>query len=291
MRSTKLTAAAIAAACIASLFAANAASAGVVTIGSPLNGSFSWPGVVTGPTTYANARLADPAAPLVSPVDGTVIRWRLSEGFLGGPFKLEVIRPGGDGDWGVGGPLSAPVSGSGPSFPTDLPIKKGEGIALNAGANSYLGIRLSPATKEAGFVEFDPQLNPANNSGRFSGYMYHQEIGFNADVLPAPTVSGISTASGPATGGTKVTISGTDFAEVTAVSFGATAAASYRVESETRIVATVPAGKPSTTVGVSVTTVAGTAKAPTRFAYAAAPSKAAKPGKGKKKNKGNGKHS
>ena len=48
---------------------------------------------------------------------------------------------------------------------------------------------------------------------------------------------------------------------------------------------------PSTTVGVSVTTVAGTAKAPTRFAYAAAPSKAAKPGKGKKKNKGNGKHS
>jgi hypothetical protein len=285
MRSAKSTAVAIAVACIASLFAATAASAGVVTIGSPLKGSFSWPGEVTLPTTYVNARLADPTAPLVSPVDGAVIRWRLSEGFIGGPFQLEVIRPGGEGDWGVGGPLSAPVPGSGPSFATDLPIKKGEGIALNAGANAFLGTRLSPATKEAAFVEFTPQLTPANNSAQFSQYIYHQEVGFNADVLPAPTVGGISTASGPATGGTKVTISGTDFAKVTKVSFGATAAASYKVESETRIVATAPPGKPSTTVGVSVTTLAGTAKAPTRFAYAAAP-KAAKPGKGKGKQEG-----
>jgi hypothetical protein len=59
----------------------------VVTIGSPLKGSFTWPAVVVQPTTYANGTLSNPAAPLVSPVDGAVIRWRLSEGFFGGPFR------------------------------------------------------------------------------------------------------------------------------------------------------------------------------------------------------------
>lgn len=276
MRSTKLSALAIAAACVASLFAATAANAAVVTIGSPLSGSFTWPALVVQPTTYVNGTLANPAAPLVSPVDGAVIRWRLSEGFGGGPFQLEVVRPGGEGDWGSGA-ISAPVNGSEGSFATNLPIKKGEGIALNAAAG-FLGARLSSATQGADFFEWAPQLTPTHDAGRYTNFVFHQELGFNADVLPAPTVSGISAPLGAVAGGTKVTITGTDFAKVTKVSFGAAAAASYKIESEGKIVATAPPGNPSATVGVSVTTVAGTAKAPTRFAYAAPPSK---PRKGK----------
>lgn len=285
MRSTKLSALAIAAACVASLFAATAADAAVVTIGSPLKGSFTWPAVTVQPTTYVNGTLSNPAAPLVSPVDGAVIGWRLSEGFGGGPFQLEVISPGGQSDWGSGA-ISAPVSGSEGGFATNLPIKKGEGIALNAAAGSFLGARLSSATQNADFLEWSPALTPTHDAGPYTGFVFHQELGFNAEVLPAPTVAGISAPLGATAGGTKVTITGTDFAKVTKVSFGATAAASYKIESEGKIVATAPPGNPSATVGVSVTTVAGTAKAPSRFAYAAPP-KPGKPGKGK--NRGGGK--
>lgn len=270
------------AASLGALLTAGSASAAVVTIGSPLKGSFTWTAAATGPTTYVNGRLANAAAPLVSPVDGAVIRWRLSEGFVGGPFQLEVIRPGGLGDWGSGA-ISAPVTPSGPSYATNLPIKKGEGIALNAAASSLLGVRLSPATQGAEFFEWAPPLTPTNDAGPFTDYMFHQEIGFNADVLPAPTVAGISTATGAATGGTKVAITGTDFTKVTKVSFGATPAASYVVESEGKITATAPAGSPAQSVGVYVTTVAGTASAGNKFTYA--PKLAAKPGKGKKKKK------
>lgn len=98
-------------------------------------------------------------------------------------------------------------------------------------------------------------------------------------MLPVPTITAVSVPLGAVTGGTQVTITGTDFTKVTKVSFGAKAASSYKVESEGKIVATAPAGNPSAAVGVYVTTVAGTAKAATQFAYAAPPSKAAKSSK------------
>ena len=53
-----------------------------------------------------------------------------------------------------------------------------------------------------------------------------------------------------------VTISGSDFADVSAVSFGGLPAASYSVDSESRIVARSPAAPPGP-VDVTVTTVAG----------------------------------
>ena len=42
--------------------------------------------------------------------------------------------------------------------------------------------------------------------------------------VPAPRLTGISASSGPATGGTSMTITGTGFTGVTAVRFGSTAA-------------------------------------------------------------------
>jgi hypothetical protein len=258
---------------------AGSASAAVVTIGSPLKGSFTWPAIAATPTTYANGTLANPAAPLVSPVDGTVIRWRLSEGFLGGPFQLEVVSPGGQGNWGSGA-ISSPVTPGGSSFTTSLPIQKGQGIALNAAASSVIGIRLSPATQNADFFEWSPQLTPAHDAGPYTNFIFHQELGFNADVLPAPTVTGISAPAGAVAGGTKVAITGTDFTKVSAVKFGATPATSYVVESESKITATAPAGNAGQAVRVYVTTVAGTASTGSKFTYA--PKTAAKPTKGKK---------
>jgi alpha-tubulin suppressor-like RCC1 family protein len=69
---------------------------------------------------------------------------------------------------------------------------------------------------------------------------------------PAPSVTGLSPSSGPQPGGTSVTITGANFTGATAVSFGASAAASFAVESPTSITAVAPAG--SGVVDVTVTT-------------------------------------
>jgi hypothetical protein len=72
----------------------------------------------------------------------------------------------------------------------------------------------------------------------------------------APTVASVTPASGPAGGGTTVTITGTNFTGASAVKFGGANAASFNVNSETSIEATSPAG--SGTVDVTVTTSGGT---------------------------------
>jgi hypothetical protein len=56
-----------------------------------------------------------------------------------------------------------------------------------------------------------------------------------------PTVTAISPDSGPATGGTKVTITGTGFNTGATVLFGGTAATDVRVVTTTTVTATTPA--------------------------------------------------
>jgi hypothetical protein len=72
----------------------------------------------------------------------------------------------------------------------------------------------------------------------------------------APCVTSISPKSGPAAGGTSVTISGLNFTGATAVKFGTAAATGVVVHSATSITATAPPG--TGTVKVTVTTPAGT---------------------------------
>jgi hypothetical protein len=102
-----------------------------------------------------------------------------------------------------------------------------------------------------------------SDDGVGSGYVY-------TTAQAAPVVTGISPTSGPTTGGTKVTITGTGFSGATAVKFGTTAAASYTVDSATQITAVSPAG--SGTVDVRVTNATGTSATSTadRFTYVAA---------------------
>ena len=71
-----------------------------------------------------------------------------------------------------------------------------------------------------------------------------------------PTVTSVSPNSGPAAGGTSVTITGTSFIGTTAVTFGSTNATSFAVTGPTSITATSPAG--SGTVDVRVTNPGGT---------------------------------
>jgi len=85
-----------------------------------------------------------------------------------------------------------------------------------------------------------------------------------------PTVTGVSPAAGLT--GASVTITGTNFTGATAVSFGATAAKGFTVDSATSITATAPGG--TGTVDIRVTTPGGTSatSAADQFTYIAPPS-------------------
>ncbi|WP_460573979.1 IPT/TIG domain-containing protein [Humibacter soli] len=59
--------------------------------------------------------------------------------------------------------------------------------------------------------------------------------------VPAPVIQSLTPVQGPTVGGTSVVITGTGFAGATGVTFGATAATSFTVDSDTQITAVTPA--------------------------------------------------
>jgi C1A family cysteine protease len=77
-----------------------------------------------------------------------------------------------------------------------------------------------------------------------------------APVVTGPSVTGLSPAYGAIGGGNSVTITGTGFTNVSAVTFGGLPATSYNVASATQITATAPAALAGT-VQVRVTTADG----------------------------------
>ena len=118
------------------------------------------------------------------------------------------------------------------------------------------------ATAPAGTGTVDVRVTtPAGTSAAVTADKY--------TYVAAPAVSGLSPTSGPAVGGTKVTITGSVFSGASAVKFGTTAAASFSLSSASKIVATAPPG--IGTVDVRVTTPAGTSAVVTadRYTYAA----------------------
>ncbi|MFD3417744.1 IPT/TIG domain-containing protein, partial [Streptomyces decoyicus] len=88
---------------------------------------------------------------------------------------------------------------------------------------------------------------PSGTSNQFVTYAYV--------ATAAPVLSSVAPSSGPAAGGTSVTLTGSGFSGATVVRFGAVSA-SFVVNSATQITATAPAG--SGTVQVTVTGPGGT---------------------------------
>jgi hypothetical protein len=87
--------------------------------------------------------------------------------------------------------------------------------------------------------------------------------------MSAPVVTALSPSSGLATGGTAVAITGTGLTGATAVNFGAVAAVTFTVWSDTQLVVSAPAGTGQ--VNVTVTTPGGTSATAVanQFYYAA----------------------
>lgn len=258
---------------------ADAACAVTVTVGEKNLNSMSFStfwNSTNGKT--AGVQLGLPAADgnATVPADGTIVVWRaLAQATNGGTpgatnyVCLRVFRALGGGTYGStgsagcssdlprdlsGGPnnLSASTPGR-----TPIPVQAGDriGFELDAspvsGAQIYYGPRASGAPYALFFSQ--PFTSPATPSqtGEDRAYM------INADVqLDRPAVTSVAPRSGPAAGGTVVTIAGQHLANASRVAFGGVPGAILS-DTNTQIQARTPAhaGGP---VDVAVTTVGGT---------------------------------
>ena len=163
---------------------------------------------------------------------------------------------GGGGGGGDGGPTPTPapaptVTSISPAFgPTTggtAVTITGTGFVTSAtvtiGGNASTGVSVVNATSitattPAGTAGARDVVvtNPDAQSGTLPG-------GFTYEAVPAPTVTSISPASGPTTGGTGVTITGTGFVTGATVTIGGTLTTGVTtVVNATSITATTPAG-------------------------------------------------
>ena len=93
-----------------------------------------------------------------------------------------------------------------------------------------------------------------------------QTVLFNYINVPAPTITSVSPISGSISGGTAITITGTNLTGATSVTVGGAAATSVVVVSATSITAVTPAGAAGAQ-SVAVTTEGGTATKANAFTY------------------------
>ena len=114
------------------------------------------------------------------------------------------------------------------------------------------------ATVPAGTGTVNVTVTTAGGTSNAVAYTY----------VAVPVLTSLSPNQGPLVGGNTVILTGSHFTSASAVKFGATAATSFTVNSDTQITATVPAG--TGTVNVTVTTPGGTSNA-VAYTYVAVP--------------------
>jgi hypothetical protein len=248
---------AVAVACMASalmLMAATSAQAATIRIGSVLPEKFTAK-EFTRVQTLFNTGLPQAGTNLSSPVDGAIVSWRI-QGASGGPFYLRVLHPNGKGAYEAAGTsLPAIPTGEGlQTFSTNLKIKAGDLIGIDpTNATDKIGVAETTGASYAAIFPTPLNGSVAPPSETFSG----QEIELSAEVLPVPTITSITPAFGPITGGTLLTITGENLSNASAVKFGTTPAAAFSVDSDTKITATTPKMIRPGKVDVTVTTGAG----------------------------------
>jgi hypothetical protein len=238
-----------------------AATAANVLLGTPSPGMMIDNFMFPRSSTLSQGTL--PGAVLTSPVDGAIVRWRFSGGDREATYSLRVLDlRGGLESLGAGRSAEVtPATGDLETFPAALPIRAGQTIGIDMEAGASINFR---ETDGAQLLFSQPPV--AEGVPSPAAALATTELGFNAEVQPAPTVTGIAPETGPLEGGNPVVITGTEFRGVSAVHFGAVPAG-FQVDSEGQITAVAPSNVTSTLVPISVTTVAGTASSAGTYAY------------------------
>jgi hypothetical protein len=162
------------------------ADAADVTIGSNLAGSADMNICADGIScTYVQTSGGAPVA--VSPVDGTVVRWRLKAGSTGGTVRLRVLRPVGTGFTAVTSSVVQTVTSAMNTFATSLAIKTGDVIALD-NSTSGLYFTSSPSVTLPLVKWFQPAIADGA-TGEPNNQRVNLELLMNADITP--TVPGV----------------------------------------------------------------------------------------------------
>ncbi len=149
------------------------------------------------------------------------------------------------------------------------------GPQVTMGSDTFAGTTGNYITESTSPHNIWPSTQSVSFDGLLSGHVTFAEfnqilakifdqhndaaLGLVLDFIPPspPTLTAVSPANGPATGGNTITITGTGFlSSNTTVNFGATPATNVVVVSDTQITATAPAG--TGIVDVTVTTPFGT---------------------------------
>ncbi|HET7417865.1 MAG TPA: IPT/TIG domain-containing protein [Solirubrobacterales bacterium] len=244
----------VAAVLVACALCAGGAQASVIGIGSVLPSKYE-PTEFGRVQTLFNTALPESGATISSPADGAIVRWRI-QGATGGPFYLRVLHPNGKGGYEAAGTSqgASPTDEGLQTFTTNLKIQAGDLIGIDStNATDKIGVAEASGAGYASIfpTPFDGSVVPPSET--FNG----KEIELSAEIQPEPEISLISPPFGPVTGGTVVTITGKNFTNASEVKFGTTAA-SFTVDSDTQITATVPSTEKPGAVSVAVTTFAGT---------------------------------
>lgn len=191
----------------------------------------------------------------------------------------------GDGSFQLGGVLTAAnitaTSGGCNNLPSATAIRP----LVGGTATGTLNQPVTNATSQggslmrtaAGEVQYRPPSPSFSGTDTFTIDNNNTSRVINVTVVVAPatlppTVSSLSPAQGRTSGGTAVIITGSNFSGSTAVTFGATPATSFTVNSSTQIVATSPA-QAAGVVDVVVTNPDGSSStsAASQYTYVAPP--------------------
>jgi manganese oxidase len=244
-----------------------------------------YPRDVSGPAlvNYRNAGIrADNASMFLSSANGGDPTTPLMQAYAGDPVKVHVLgAPQSDqvhvfnlGGMSWPGDMYIPNSsqwqsrGVGPWEKLDISVSGGAGGPTHEPGDYFYG-DLRRAFTEAGMWGLFRVLPNTCSTGGTPGLAC---LGGTTTVNP-PTVTGLSPAGGPSTGGTPVTITGTGFDTAsggTAVSFGATPATSVSCASTTSCSVTSPAGTGTVDVIVTANGQASAATAADQFTYSVA---------------------
>ncbi len=164
-------------------------------------------------------------------------------------------------------PASGPVAGGTPITITGTGFAAGATITLGGAAATGVTVVTSTTitattpAHAAGVVTVAVTNTDAQSGSLPTAFTYQG---------PAPTVTGIAPATGPTTGGTSVTITGTNFAAGAAVTVGGGAATGVTVVTGTTITATTPAHAVGAATVVVVNADAQSGSLPNGFTYVAA---------------------
>jgi hypothetical protein len=196
----------------------------------------------------------------------------------GDGFALALLKSGSVMSWGNNtyGELGDGLTGF-----SDVPVSVSnisEASAVAAGADDGVALLKNGTVMDWGANQFGQLGNgttvessnvpvAVSNLTQVSAIAAGGFYNLAAGALAIPTVTKVEPASGPAAGGTSVTITGTHLTGATAVKFGQANATSFTAETETKITAVSPPG--AGTVDVTVRTPGGASPTTSadRFGY------------------------